>query len=123
MQTSYNRSQILRNAHSIKKANNITFADAQRQAWKEAKSEIVKDLLSSNVVTFQFEKENGEIRTAKGTLCTMLFFYENKGTQTIINQSTVKYWDLDANGFRCFKKSRFIKIIDIQAVQMLSMAA
>lgn len=123
MKNIYNRSEILKKAYSIKNTEGVTFGEAQKRAWKEAKAETVKGLLSDNIVVFQFEKDNGEVRTAKGTLNTNLYTYQSKGTQGAINTDIVKYWDLESNGFRCFKKCRFIKIIEVQAVQVLAMAA
>jgi WYL_2, Sm-like SH3 beta-barrel fold len=124
----YNRSEILTNAHSIKVSEGISFGDAQRKAWATAKAENVKRLLVANVVTFEYMKEDKKtgdlvLRVATGTLNTNLYHYENKGTQATINNEIVKYWDIDSNAFRCFKKCRFIRITDVQAVQAYAIAA
>jgi hypothetical protein len=115
--STYNRSEILSLAHQIKKAENISFGEAQLKAWATTKANQVKNLLHSNIVTFQFFKEKGEVRTAIGTLSSDIFQYQAKGVATIQNPSVIKYFDLERNTFRSFRKDRFIKIVKVQSIK------
>lgn len=127
MQNKFNRRQILTLAHLIKKSENITFGEAQKRAWKISRATQLHTLLKNNIVTFEYQKENGETRRAVGTLNDMFISYTPKGNgttaQTINYTTAVKYWDLDANGFRCFRVDRLVKIVQIQSVNQMRLAA
>lgn len=119
----FNRSAILTTAHQIKRTENISFSEAQKKAWAIQRANQLKTLLYNAVVIFQYVKENQTIRTAKGTLNTNLYFYESKGTMQVQNDNVIRYWDIEANGFRCFKKDRFVKVLSIEKIENLSLAA
>lgn len=126
MQNKLNRRQILTLAHSIKKSENISFGEAQKRAWRIYRATSLHNSLKDSICTFEYQKENGETRRAVGTLNNTFFNYEPKsnGTiQTIHYTAAIKYWDLDANGFRCFRVDRLVKIIQIQSVNQMRLAA
>lgn len=72
-----------------------------------------KDLLKTQVVKFKFEKQDGTIRTANGTLKANLI--PTQPTKSIkgrtVPEDMVVYYDLDKNGFRSFHFSQFIDCI------------
>ncbi len=127
MQNKLNRRQILTLAHSIKKSENITFSEAQKRAWRIYRATSLHNSLKDSICIFEYQKENGEIRHAVGTLNHTFFNYTPKGNgtipQTIHYTAAVKYWDLDANGFRCFRVDRLVKIIQIESVNQMRLAA
>lgn len=67
-----------------------------------------KELLKKGIVTFQYYKKDGSIRTAKGTLNSSLFSYTSAGSSRIPPFGYVTYWDVEKDGFRKFKEDNFI---------------
>ena len=57
------------------------------------------------IVTFASEKADGSLRRAKGTLKDVQSLIKGTGSE---NYKTVRYFDVDANGFRSFKVENFI---------------
>ncbi len=80
-----------------------TFSEALRKAWKIEK---MKKALRAGKLEFSFRKDNGEIRKAVGTLNSEMFTYEVKSAEVTPKLDVVKYWDLEAEGFRSFRIER-----------------
>jgi len=57
------------------------------------------------IVTFAYEKADGSLRRATGTLKDVQSLIKGTGSE---NYKTVRYFDVDANGFRSFKVENFI---------------
>lgn len=57
--------------------------------------------------TFAYEKADGSLRKAKGTLKDVQSLIKGTGSE---NYKTVRYFDVDANGFRSFKVENFITV-------------
>ena len=76
--------------------------------------EELRQMMQNGAVTFQYKKKDGSTRTATGTLCESIIVEDGgsmpKGTG-VIPQDTFPYWDLNSNGWRCFKTEYFISII------------
>ena len=71
--------------------------------------------LGDGVVTFYYEKDDGTVRKARGTLehgISRKFEYEWP-------REDFTYWDLDKEQFRTFKASRLLKIEAYSAVNVL----
>lgn len=86
---------------------------------KEAKTFLYK--LKHNIITFKYHKLDGTIRTAHGTLAPEIIGHPDsdvkKATKRRHMPNTVQvYFDTDKNGFRCFRKSHFIKTISMQPI-------
>ena len=101
----------------------ITRTEAFRRAH------LVRELLENlgkGKVTFQYEKQNGDLREAMGTLRRGI----DATTPTIPPQGEASdthprgrrrgedslnftYWDLEAHGFRTFSAARIVKIIAV----------
>jgi hypothetical protein len=79
-----------------------SFGQALKAAWSKVK---VLTGLKSGTVVFQYLKDDGSIRTAKGTLSGL--DYQSKG-ESKPNNKIVKYFDIEANGFRSFRIDRFL---------------
>lgn len=118
----YNRSQILKNAYSLKVEKNITFGEAQRQAWATAKAEALKAVLQMGVVEFTFIKADGTLRRAIGTMNTELFeplFKTDAHSQKEITYTgTVVYWDLEVKGWRSTRVDRIKRIKGVKQVNV-----
>lgn len=69
-----------------------------------------KESLRNGVVEFSYEKKDGTIREAKGTLNSDIYGEENKpkGTGFEVPDNIVKYYDLDKVGWRSFNFDKLI---------------
>ena len=63
--------------------------------------------MRSSVVQFSYEKIDGTLRKAKGTLRGVSAIIKGTGTET---PKTVKYYDIEADGWRSFKIENLITI-------------
>ena len=57
------------------------------------------------IVAFAYEKADGSLRKAKGTLKDIQNLIKGTGSE---NYKTIRYFDIEANGFRSFKVENFI---------------
>jgi hypothetical protein len=96
------RSRVFKQAHQIRKETGKLISVCLVKAW--AAYRLVKKMRTS-IVKFSFEKKDGSLRYANGTLTQG----EVKGTG-IPNFKTVNYYDTDANGFRSFLVSNLLTI-------------
>jgi len=72
--------------------------------------------LWNGIVTFKFEKSNGTTRVARGTLnlekCGIS--YKTAGEKKWTPKHLQAYYDLDADGWRCFRKDSVISIDKVE---------
>lgn len=102
------KSQVFTLAHAMRKQNTfLTWSQCLVQAWKVIK---LKNQLREGIVSFSFQKTNGEVREAKGTLSTEHFNYTSKGTSKPSPITLVKYFDMEKNSFRSFRAERILNI-------------
>ena len=90
-------SELMKQAWMLVKVYGFSMADAMKQALKKG------------VVKFYYQKLNGEIRTAWGTLKEGLI-PETKGTERKRNESLITYYDNEKATFRSFKIANLIKV-------------
>lgn len=83
----------------------MTMSDALKLAWKNIK---LKARLHKNVVEFYFQKVDGTIRQAFGTLKADMI-PPTLGTKKTADTCQV-YFDTEKGEWRCFKKVNLIKI-------------
>ncbi|WP_040563412.1 SH3 beta-barrel fold-containing protein [Hoylesella buccalis] len=88
------------------KRNGYTMSEALKCAWANIK---LRAALNKRIVKFYFQKVNGEIREAYGTLKTELI-PETKGDDRKRNDSVQVYFDTEKSEYRCFKKANLIRI-------------
>lgn len=106
--SSFNRSEIMSMAWSIKKQNQfLTFSQSLVQAWKVAK---LKKALAAGEAKFTFQKTNGEVREAIGTTKAGAFQYEYKGTERTESPNQIKYFDLEKSAWRSFRAERILSV-------------
>lgn len=78
------------------------------------RKEIKERLHSENPVKFSYKKKNGEVRTATGTLNVNVMGEENapSGKLDSYNEDTIRYYDLNSNGWRSFLVENFIEFLE-----------
>lgn len=106
MKKKYNRSKVLVLAHALVRVYKMTFGEAQKLAWKNAKLRVA---LHQGAVCFTFMKKNGEERKAIGTLHNVehLLVGSNKFQNDIF---TLRYYDLEKQDFRAMKINNLVSI-------------
>ena len=89
------------------KRNGYSMSEALKTAWMNIK---LKAAMKERIVKFYFQKVDGSIREAYGTLKDSLL-PDSKGTDNRKKSDTVQtYFDTERGEFRCFKKANLIKI-------------
>jgi len=97
------RSEVFKRAYQIAKATNKCFAVCLSKAWQLY---ALMKKMKTQAVTFYYEKKDGSLRKAKGTLQVE---YQNK-TDKPKNTAVFTYYDLEAKGFRAFQIQNLIKV-------------
>lgn len=98
-------SKVMRRAWQIARATGKAFAVALSKAW--ALYRLTKQM-RAGVVRFAYEKANGTLRRATGTLQEVATLI--KGTGRPDDGRTIRYYDIDADGWRSFKVENFVTI-------------
>lgn len=98
--------ELMKQAWMLVKVYGFSMAEAMKQAWQVLK---LKAALKNGVVKFYYQKLNGEVRTAWGTLKEALI-PETKGTERKKNESLITYYDNEKAAFRSFKVANLIKV-------------
>lgn len=102
------RSEVLTLAHAIRRQNSfLTFGQCQVQAWKVVR---LRSALHAGAVRFTFQKQDGQVRTAFGTLNQDLFNYTSKGAERNHSATVIKYYDLEKSAFRSFRAERILQV-------------
>ena len=104
MKTSNFRHKGFCMAYELMKATGKEFAVCLSRAW--ALYRLTKQM-HKGIVSFAYEKSDGSLRKAKGTLKDIQNLIKGTGSE---NYKTVRYFDIEANGFRSFKVENFITI-------------
>ncbi len=86
--------------------NGYTMSEALKTAWVNIK---LRAALSRRIVKFYFQKVDGSLREAYGTLMNDRI-PETKGTKKTANTCQV-YFDTEKDEWRCFKKANLIRIV------------
>ncbi|MBX9088137.1 SH3 beta-barrel fold-containing protein [Bacteroides cellulosilyticus] len=99
-------SELMKQAWMLVKVYGFSMAEAMKQSWKVLK---LKAALKKGIVKFYYQKLNGEIRTAWGTLKEGLI-PETKRTERKKNESLITYYDNERQAFRSCKIANLIKV-------------
>ena len=99
-----NLKNIMSLAWQFFKQTGISFSECLKKAWANFK---LKKEMQTKIVKFYFQKVNGEIREAWGTLSPDLMpkIEQNQRKQ---NDTVQVYFDTEINEFRCFKKFNLV---------------
>lgn len=97
---------VMNLAWQFVKKNGMSMSDALVMAWKNIK---MKAEMKHRIVRFWFQKVDGSVREAYGTLIdTML--PPTKGTGNA-STTTQCYYDTEKEAYRCFKKANLINFV------------
>lgn len=97
--------EVMNLAWQFIKRNGYSKSEALRTAWANIK---LKAAMKGRIVKFWYQKIDGSIREAYGTLNERLMS-EIKGTNRRVNDSVQVYFDTEKHEYRCFKKANIIK--------------
>lgn len=97
------RSQVFKRAYQIMSSTGKSFAVCLSKAWNLYR--LAKKLKSNDEVVFTYEKKDGTLRKAYGTLKNVGQFIKGNTPQSF---KVFNYWDKEAVGFRCFKVENLI---------------
>jgi hypothetical protein len=84
----------------------MTWAECLKQAWQVIK---LKARMKKQVVEFYFQKMNGEVRQAFGTLMQEKIDYVPNGNGKTY-RDCIKYWDMVKGEWRQFKNYNLIRV-------------
>lgn len=91
---------VVKLAHILK--NDLkSFSLAMKKAWKFFK---IRNLMKTNIVSFEFLKSNGELRKCKGTHCfDNIPKNKRPRKQFIYFLDLIRFYDVEINDWRSFK--------------------
>ncbi|MGM9685409.1 MAG: SH3 beta-barrel fold-containing protein [Bacteroidaceae bacterium] len=98
---------IMNQAWQFVKRNGFSLSEALRVAWANAK---LKARLYTGIVKFYFQKIDGSIREAYGTLKSDLIAPTSGEDNRRRNDTVQVYFDTEKQSYRCFKKANLIRI-------------
>jgi hypothetical protein len=96
---------IMIEAHRFIKIAGISLSEALRKAWANFK---LKLKMSAGIVKFYFQKVDGSIREAYGTLASNLVPVIDGNDTRKKNDTTQTYFDTEKQEWRCFKKMNLV---------------
>lgn len=100
-------SELMRKAWQMVKAYGVTLAEAMHKMWAIAR---LKKLMATRIVQFTFQKLDGTIRTAWGTLMQDRISVVGS-TDRKPNDSLTAYWDTEKEAWRSFKNILFQGVV------------
>ena len=98
--------EVMKKSWMLVKVYGFSMAEAMKQSWKILK---LKAALKNGVVKFYYQKLDGTVRTAWGTLKEGLV-PETKGIERKKNESLITYYDNEKSSYRSFKVANFLNI-------------
>lgn len=97
---------IMSLAWQFVKRNGFTMSEALKAAWANIK---LRAAMKQRIVKFYFQKVDGSIREAYGTLKENLI-PATSGDNRKRNDTVQVYFDTERQEWRCFKKANLISI-------------
>ena len=107
---------VFDHAYAMIEELNMGRSEAFRQAY------LVRELLvalGQGEVVFEYVKQNGDERKARGTLCKGIsekydaYKYKDKVNRDSYGKLDIAYWDLDKEGFRNFSIANVKGIVEV----------
>lgn len=99
--------EVMSLAWQMVKKNGFSMSEALKTAWANLK---LKAEMRKRIVKFYFQKVDGSVREAYGTLCEK-YMPAVTGTDKRAKNDTVQtYFDTEVGEFRCYKKANLLKI-------------
>jgi hypothetical protein len=100
-------SEVMRLAWQFVKRNGLSMSEALKAAWRNAKLKIAMRL---RIVKFYFQKVDGTVREAYGTLAAKLIPTVAGSDERKKNDTVMVYFDAERQEWRSFKKANLISI-------------
>ncbi|WP_406683332.1 SH3 beta-barrel fold-containing protein [Seonamhaeicola sp. MEBiC1930] len=104
MKTTF-RSKVFKRAYEIMNSTGKAFSVCLSKAWVLYR--LAKEMRNNDEVHFTYEKKDGSLRRALGTLRDVKQFVKGTGKT---NNKVFHYWDLQASAFRSFKVENLISV-------------
>ena len=104
--TKINKKDLFALAWQMVKRNGYSMSEALRAAWLNVK---VRMAMTTRIVKFYFQKVDGSIREAYGTLKESLV-PATAGSDRRRNDTVQTYFDTEKGEWRCFKKANLLSI-------------
>ncbi|ASV77949.1 SH3 beta-barrel fold-containing protein [Elizabethkingia anophelis] len=98
------RTQVFKRAYEIMKSTSKSFAVCLSKAWQLYN---LAKKMKSEIVTFYYEKIDGTLRRAIGTLNYNAYQIKSERQP---NPKVFNYFDIEADDFRAFRVENLIKI-------------
>ncbi len=99
--------EVMSLAWQFVKRNGFSMSEALKIAWVNMK---LKSQLKSKIVKFYFQKVDGSIREAYGTLSEKLMPAITGTDKRAKNDTVQTFYDTERCEFRCFKKANLLSI-------------
>lgn len=99
--------EVMNEAWRMFRITGENFSECLKRSWLLLK---LKAQMKKRTVQFFYQKVNGEIRQAFGTLEESVISESIKGTGRKPNENLFTYFDKEKNEFRSFKKFNIIRI-------------
>lgn len=100
-----NLSQIMSAAWRFFRISGLSFSECLRKAWSNFK---LVQKMKTGIVKFYFQKVDGSIREAYGTLSDKLTPKVENENKRSRNDTVQVYFDTEVQDWRCFKKLNLI---------------
>lgn len=105
-QTKNQMRELMMAAWSFVRKNGYTMAEALKCAWANFK---LRKAMASRIVRFYFQKVDGSIREAFGTLSANIV-PPTQGSERKRNDTCQLYFDTEKSEWRCYKKANLIRV-------------
>ena len=102
----YSRHDIMQLAWQFVKRNGYGMSEALKTAWRNIK---VRAMMKQRIVKFYFQKVDGTLREAYGTL-SMSIVPSTSESNRKSNDTVQTYYDTEKCAWRCFKKANLIRV-------------
>ena len=100
-------SEIMRLAWQFVRKNGYTMAEALKCAWANMK---LKAAMKDRIVKFYFQKVDGSVREAFGTLKESVIPPTAGDDNRKKNDTVQVYFDTEKSEYRCFKKANLLRM-------------
>lgn len=104
--TNNDRKNIFNLAWQFVRRNGYSLSEALTFAWRNIK---LRKALATRICKFTFQKVDGSIRQAFGTLADSII-PATSGSDRRRNDSVQVYFDTEKGEYRCFKKANLLSI-------------
>jgi hypothetical protein len=101
-------SELMQLAWQFVKRNGFTLSEALKIAWRNAKLKIA---MYARIVKFYFQKTDGTIREAYGSLNKNIIATVSGNDNRKKNDTVQVYWDTEKSEWRSFKKANLMNVV------------